>query len=298
MHRVLSLCSGIGGIELGLSRVIDCCPVAFVEKDLYCKRVLMARFPGVPVFDDIFAFSPVSCDLITAGFPCQPWSGLGRRKGKKDEKWIWPEIARIVRDCKPRAVFLENVPGLACDDGLSSILWDLAALGFDAEWGVFSNQQLGAPHSRKRLFLLANCSSQGQPRTWKSGEIKVQSEPTDALRDVGDGPLADSDRPERFKRLEQRGESEPSPAFRPTFWPPGPTVRLWDGVLPSPSERRLSRLADGIPQKLERSDYSHRVRALGNAVSPPVAAVAFSVLGRRIGLLNDTSLRSIKVHQR
>ena len=152
--RVLSLCSGVGGIEIGVSLVENCHPVAFVERNEYCKSVLAKRWPGIPILDCISKVENIDCDLLTAGFPCQPWSSAGKKRGKEDERWIWPTIANIIRANRPGAVLLENVVGLISGGGLAHVLWDLANLGYDAEWSVFSCSQLGATHHRKRIFIL------------------------------------------------------------------------------------------------------------------------------------------------
>lgn len=94
-------------------------------------------------------------DCIVAGFPCQPHSVAGERRGLEDERWIWPEIARTVRDLRPRFVVLENVAGLITSGGLASCLGDLARLGFDAEWCLLSASDVGAAQERERLFVFA-----------------------------------------------------------------------------------------------------------------------------------------------
>jgi DNA (cytosine-5)-methyltransferase 1 len=94
-------------------------------------------------------------DLVTAGFPCQPFSQAGRRRGLDDERWLWPDIARVVREVGADFAFLENVRGfVAVHGGLGAVLADLADLGFDAEWTVLPAAGLGSPHRRERFWLL------------------------------------------------------------------------------------------------------------------------------------------------
>jgi len=104
-------------------------------------RMGEATLDPAPIWDDLTTFKGAAwrgrVDLITAGFPCQPFSAAGEQRGIDDERWIWPDIARIIADVGPRYVFLENVTGLI-RHGLPHVLSDLAELGFDAEWGLFS----------------------------------------------------------------------------------------------------------------------------------------------------------------
>ena len=161
----MALCAGVGGLELGLKLAdpsYTC--LCYVEREAYAVAVLVSRMADktldeAPVWDDIGSFQGEQwsglVDIISAGFPCQPWSDAGNRKGTEDERWIWDDIARIIREVEPRYVFLENVPGLL-NGGGNSVFGDLAQMGFDAEWGVFSAAEMGAPHLRKRLFILAD----------------------------------------------------------------------------------------------------------------------------------------------
>ena len=90
-----------------------------------------------------------------AGFPCQPWSAAGKRDGTGDERWLWPAIAQCLSVVKPPLCFLENVPGLLSGGGLELVLSDLAAMGFDAEWGVLGHDKFGGQHRRERIWIVA-----------------------------------------------------------------------------------------------------------------------------------------------
>jgi DNA (cytosine-5)-methyltransferase 1 len=119
-----------------------------------------------PIWDDLTTFNGTAwrgkVDCITAGFPCQPFSAAGKQLGIEDDRWIWPAIKRIILDVEPSFVFLENVPQLV-RGGLAFVLSDLAQLGFNAEWGLYSAAEVGAPHKRDRFWLLAHSTS-NQPR--------------------------------------------------------------------------------------------------------------------------------------
>ena len=162
--NVLDLCSGIGGMSLGIALADDSArTVCYVEREAFCAAHLAEKarqglLDDAPVWTDLTTFEGEPwrgvVDLVTAGFPCQPFSAAGKRLGTDDERWIWPDIARIIREVEPGIVFLENVPPLVAH-GLSFVLGDLAELGFDAEWDVFSAAEVGAPHLRKRVFIMA-----------------------------------------------------------------------------------------------------------------------------------------------
>lgn len=166
--RVLSLCAGAGGLDEGVSLALaegrGCRSVCYVERDAYTAAVLVARMAKqeldpAPVWTDVETFAGApwrgAVDLALAGFPCQPWSAAGKRRGVEDERWVWPHIARCLREVRPGLVFLENVPPLVSGGGIAHVLGDLADIGLDAEWDVFSAAGIGAPHLRRRLFILA-----------------------------------------------------------------------------------------------------------------------------------------------
>lgn len=177
MVNGLALCAGIGGLELGLRLAMpNYRTVVYVERESYAAATLVARMEdaamdSAPIWDDLTTFDGAAwrgcVDIVTAGFPCQPWSFAGSRAGTDDERWIWPAIARIIRDVEPGAVFLENVPGLV-SGGLEHVLWSLASLWFDAEWCVLGASDLGASHQRKRLFILAHARGKRSER-WRDG---------------------------------------------------------------------------------------------------------------------------------
>lgn len=105
----------------------------------------------------------VSVDALCAGFPCQPSSVAGKRKAQEDPRWLWPEVARVVDELRPAACIFENVLGLRTA-GMRDVLRDLAALGFDAEWSDISAWEVGAPHIRRRIFIVATDAKRVQLR--------------------------------------------------------------------------------------------------------------------------------------
>ena len=167
-----SLFSGIGGIDLGLERA-GMKVLWQVEIDPWCRTVLAKHWPDVERFEDVRDVGAANLrpvDLIAGGFPCQDisWAsptgtGLdGSRSG------LWAQFRRIIGELRPRYVLVENVAALA-RRGLSRVLADLAALGFDAEWSDLSACSMGAPHTRRRLFVVAHANSlDGRSRLWHS----------------------------------------------------------------------------------------------------------------------------------
>lgn len=189
-----SLFSGIGGLELGLEHATGGRVCWQVERDAWCRDVLAKHWPDAVRYDDVCTVNGLpAVDLICGGFPCQDVSLAGKRAGFGGERSsLWREYRRIIADVRPRLVFVENVPGLlTADDGhaFAEVLGDLAALGFDATWDCFRASDVGAPHRRERLFLLAyrdDCGGQG---------TDARSEGAGRHGSVGDGAdVALSDR--------------------------------------------------------------------------------------------------------
>lgn len=156
--RVGSLFAGIGGFEAGM-RLADPSVEVVWQAELaeFPRRVLAARFPHARLLGDvrdITAATVEPVDVITAGFPCQPVSQAGRGLAQQDERWLWPEVARIIGELHPRIVLLENVRGLL-GRGLHDVLVDLAELGYGAQWDLISAAAVGAPHRRERVWIVA-----------------------------------------------------------------------------------------------------------------------------------------------
>jgi DNA (cytosine-5)-methyltransferase 1 len=155
-----SLFSGIGGFDLGLERagmrVMWQC-----ENDPFARRVLAKHWPGVPRLCDINRvgagrdWEPCRVDLICGGFPCQDISPAGKRAGIDGARsGLWSEMLRLIRELRPGYAIVENSGDLAVR-GLGTVLGDLASIGFDAEWEELSACAFGAPHTRRRLFVVA-----------------------------------------------------------------------------------------------------------------------------------------------
>ena len=161
--EVLSLCAGYGGIELGLERLgLRLRTVAYVEREGFAAANLVAKIEegklaAAPVYSDVKTFPYERfrglVDIMLAGYPCQPFSSAGKRQGEDDPRHLWPHIADGIAACEPSAVFFENVQGHVTL-GLRDVLQDLGQLGYRTTWGMFSAAEVGAPHQRKRVFIL------------------------------------------------------------------------------------------------------------------------------------------------
>ena len=157
--RVGSLFTGYGGLDLAIDGEL----AWYSEIDKAACQVLAAHHPGVPNLGDITAINwadvePV--DVITGGYPCQPFSTAGNRKGKNDVRHLWPNVLDAIRAIRPRYAILENVAG-HLSLGFADVLADLAEIGWDAEWGTYRASDVGAPHRRERIFIIAHTKSEG-----------------------------------------------------------------------------------------------------------------------------------------
>ena len=166
----LGLCAGYGGIELGLKRVIPTLrSVALCEIESFAVANLVSKMEAglmdaAPIWTDLKTFPWESfrdrVDILTGGYPCQPFSAAGKRLGGEDPRHLWPHISRGISILQPRVCFFENVEGhITC--GLHHVLCDLGRLGYRTTWGLFSASECGAPHQRKRVFILANINDSG-----------------------------------------------------------------------------------------------------------------------------------------
>ena len=161
----VGLCAGYGGIELGLQRAIpNLRSVALCEVEAFAIANLVAKMESgcmepVPIWPNLKTFPWASfrgcVDILTGGYPCQPFSAAGKRQGANDPRHLWPYIARGIRILQPRICFFENVEG-HISLGLSDVIEDLAGMGYRTTWGIFSASEVGAPHQRKRVFILAH----------------------------------------------------------------------------------------------------------------------------------------------
>jgi len=175
----VGLCAGYGGIDLGLKRAIpNLRTIALSEIEAYACANLVAKMEQglldpAPIWTDVKTFPWAEfhgkVGILTGGYPCQPFSAAGKRLGSDDPRHLWPYIADGISRMRPRQCFFENVEGHV-SLGLSSVISDLEELGYRATWGIFSACEVGAPHQRRRVFILAHAEGvrvQGFRADWQ-----------------------------------------------------------------------------------------------------------------------------------
>lgn len=154
--RIGSLCTGYGGLDMAVEKFFNAEMIWCAENDKYAASVIQKRFnkPNLGDIKEIDWQSVESIDILTAGYPCQPFSHAGNRKGKNDKRHIWPNIIEAISILRPKFIVLENVRG-HLSLGFKEVLSDLAQNGYDARWRIVRASDVGAPHQRARLFIIA-----------------------------------------------------------------------------------------------------------------------------------------------
>jgi DNA (cytosine-5)-methyltransferase 1 len=165
--KIGSLCTGYGGLDMAVEAYFNAEMVWCAENDKYASKVIAERFnkPNLGDIKQIDWASLEPIDILTAGYPCQPFSHAGQRKGENDERHIWPDILKGISILRPKYIILENVRG-HLSLGFKEVLGDLAQNGYDAKWRIVRASDVGAPHQRARLFIIAYSNSEGFQRTW------------------------------------------------------------------------------------------------------------------------------------
>ena len=271
----LSLFTGAGGGLLG-THLLGWRPVGYVEWNEYCQRVIAARIadgylPVAPIFTDVREFVQSGAagqyrgiaDVVSAGFPCQPFSVAGKQAGADDERNMWPATRDVIRAVQPRSVLLENVPGLVSCGYLGTVIADLAALGYVGRWGVIGAADVGAPHKRDRLWIVANAErGQGKQRC----NADVQRGRSEQAEQVGLGG--------HLGNANATGQQElhaAAVAVRQGS-PTGAFAGWWLRDPGDESESGVGRVADGVARRVDR------LKATGNGQVPAVVARAWREL--------------------
>ena len=216
--KLLDLFSGLGGFSLGLESTGFFETIAFVEKDQFCQKVLKKNFKNIPIEGDIrnVKGDRYKADVITGGFPCQPFSVAGKRKGTDDDRYLWDETIRVVRECKPKWFIGENVEGLInIQDGmvLRQVQDDLEKEGFQVQCLIIPASGIGAWHQRKRIWIIGYNVSNSNTRFGIGENQEIQTRgntSTNGSKDVSNtfGKLSDGcssttrNSKAKFKRME------------------------------------------------------------------------------------------------
>ena len=306
----LSLCSGYEGIGIGLRTVMpnvrEC---AFVEIEAFNVANLVAKMEEgkihpTPIYTNLKTFPYRKfrgcVDILSGGFPCQPFSNAGKRKATKDPRHLFPYIADGIRECQPKFIFLENVEGIISAktaDGesvLKYVLRRLEELGYTATAGIFSACEVGAPHQRKRVYILgmANTNSGGRNKNLQStqlwtnwleqsssncwparpGETQKRWEAPRVVADTKGKQSASNHNGRKQKGTSQPKQSQPGG---------GCGRSLWESNRQTKSE--LGGTVDGTANRVDATaNRLDRLRACGNGVVPQTAAKAFKTLINRL----------------
>lgn len=275
----LDLFSGIGGISLALAPWVR--PIAYCESDRYAQAVLLSRMregtlQNAPIWDDVRTLSvddigpAIQLDIIYGGFPCQDISVAGNGKGLAGERsGLFYEIIRLTKEINPTFVFLENVPAIRTR-GLREVIRAFTDIGYDSRWTCVSAAEIGAPHIRKRWFLLAHSNGerrgyqqQRMPGRWSQGiqdkretQLGIHGE-AQSLADTECHGLQGSQHPDSRERETNITRRFTNQDGSDTFWSIEPAV---------------GRVVNGLSFRMDR------LRCLGNAVVPMQAQTAFKRL--------------------
>ncbi len=296
-----SLFAGIGGFDLGFEWA-DIETIWDVEIDPYCQAVLRKNFPDTEIYSDVrkvgkHNLAPV--DIISGGYPCQPFSVAGKRGGATDDRYLWPEMLRVINELDPRWVVAENVPNIDSMGYLDVAIDDLESIGYEVRTLEIPAAGVGAHHLRKRLFIISRairCGSDSRAkRTGYSAGTNVSRR---SARTDLENTISHFDRPEIVRKEVNRQEAE-----RSTSRIGGPSIEdvsnsnftgsqghgrqhqerhgsgeriTGEGGWPIKgiwiTEPDVGRVAHGIPRRVDR------LRSLGNAVVPQIA----EIIGREI----------------
>ena len=302
---MLDLFSGIGGFSLGLERTGGFETIAFCEIDLFCRKVLNKHWPDVPIYEDIRELdgNTIRADVITGGYPCQPFSVAGKQLGDQDKRHLWPAMFRVIQAIRPRYVIAENVGG-HIQLGLDTVIAQMEAENYTVWPFVIPACAVGAPHRRDRIWIISRYSDK---RNWNERPIREMEErqntkPAGVCTNVPDTDTKGSQRPvsEGIQRTtrescrysdsstmvsntkceRQQGSWEPfqwcgetengegqadhvEPMCIGDFWLTEPSVCRVDDGLSDGLYQ--GRVAKGVPDRV------NRLKALGNSIVPQVA---------------------------
>ena len=287
MLRHLDLFSGLGGFSLGLEATGGFETVAFCDIEKFSRKVLKKHWPNVKQYKDIKeltyeqikedTLAPI--DIVTGGYPCQPFSIAGSQRGEKDTRHLWPDMFRIVKECKPTWVIGENVSG-HIKLGLDTVLQDLESEGYSVRAFSISASSIGANHQRERVWIIAHSNMENTrqhgrriestwdtesigPRTSEETEWSPNSDKVNGSSEraslVGESSDTNSQGLQGRRSEQQLRENETE---RPTSWD-----SWWE------SEPSVGRVANGIPHRVDR------LKGLGNSLVPAIPyAIGHAIL--------------------
>ena len=247
MKTHLDLFSGIGGFALA-ARWAGFETIGFCEIDKYAQKVLKKNFPGIPIYEDVTKLNGSQFKdiyLLTGGFPCQDISIAGKGAGIEGERsGLWTELHRIISEVRPKYALIENVPALTFRGG-TRVIEDLTEIGYDTEWQIVGADDVGAPHRRKRIWIVANTNSGFNERENQeicTGGNSIDNGSEDVTYSHNSG------RKEQWREKPIQEEQQTLKCSSRWF-----------------SEPSVGRVVNGLPNRVDR------LKGLGNAIVPQVA---------------------------
>ena len=276
MLRLLDLFSGIGGFSLGMEATKRIKTIGFVEKDKFCQKVLQKNFKNIPIEEDIrnVKGSNYAADIVSGGFPCQPFSVAGKRRGQDDDRYLWDETIRVVAETKPKWFVGENVEGIVnIQNGLvlRQVQTDLEKEGFKVQCLIIPASGIGAWHQRKRVWIIANSKKlrNGGRSSERCGieERKFQqkeqkgSEVWSEVKRRSSQNLWHTKSPRLKSSINRQGKKQ----FRGTNSPGVQCKKTWWEI-----ESELCGVPNGLSYELDK-DRVNRIKSLGNSIIPQIA---------------------------
>ena len=276
MRTVIDLFSGIGGFALGLEATGYFKTIQFVENEKWCQKILNKNFPEVPIHDDIKTYNTykgVEADVVVGGFPCQPFSVAGKQKAIQDDRHLWPDMFRVIKETKPTWIIGENVRNIvSISDGmvLEQVYLDLESQGYEVQSFIIPASAVNAPHQRYRTWIVAHtkCSRQFSKPIRNIGSLEEESQKEERARNKStirletrsaDVAHTDSRSKETFDKEKVLGKQNRKKQ----------TERYSNGNLQVRgqwnTEPNVGRVANGIPNRVDR------LKGLGNSIVPQIA---------------------------
>lgn len=255
-----SLFSGIGGFDLAAERA-GCTNVFQVENDPWCQSILKKNFPSVKIHGDIKNFKTKAyankIDLITGGFPCQPFSIAGKQKGKADNRYLWPEMLRVIKDIKPKFIIGENVFGII-KLALDQVLSDLETCGYITETFVIPACAKNAPHRRDRVWIIAYQKAIQNKLIRYYNTLEKDSRSKNSKVMVFSNTSGNRRTQFKYAQIHDKAHRDNRRIVK--------SRNYWQ------SEPRMGRVLDGVSHRMDR------IKGLGNAIVPQVAEEIIRVL--------------------
>tara|TARA_R100000655_G_scaffold61027_1_gene99417 strand:- start:82 stop:942 length:861 start_codon:yes stop_codon:yes gene_type:complete len=272
MRTVIDLFSGIGGFALGLESTGYFKTVQFVENEKWCQKILNKNFPEIPIHDDVKTYKGYDADVVVGGFPCQPFSVAGKQKAIQDDRHLWPNMFRVIKETKPTWVIGENVRNIiSISEGmvLEQVYLDLESEGYEVQSFIIPASAVNAPHQRYRTWIVAysECNEHRQEirrSSEETSEVQREHRQNDnqsrqfsgasavrfSNKGYDDVAHTDSKGSQRQWKITIRTYEELENFGNPCWWNTEPNV---------------GRVAHGIPNRVDR------LKGLGNAIVPQIA---------------------------